>query len=167
MLVGELEHKDSLGNAGVVRPGGVQYLSAGTGITHSEYNHSGERAVHFVQMWVVPRAKGLSPRYGQVDYSLTERRNRWLAIASGEPGVRSKVELWQDATAYVARLENRGMVHLVRPGRYAFLFVADGSVDVNNHSMQSGDAARVKGPLEVEVRGSGELVLWDLPPAAP
>jgi redox-sensitive bicupin YhaK (pirin superfamily) len=165
VLEGELEHKDSMGNAGVVRPGGVQYLSAGTGITHSEYNHSGEKPVHFVQMWVLPRARGLAPRYGQVDYALEDRRNRWLAIASGEPGVKSKISLWQDATAYVARLEKRGMVHLVGPGRFAFLFVADGAIDANNQRLLRGDAVRIAGPLEVEVKGTGELVLWDLPPA--
>jgi hypothetical protein len=165
VLEGELEHEDSLGNLGIVRPGAVQYLSAGTGIAHSEYNHSRENPVHFVQMWVVPRARGLAPRYGQVDYTLEERRNRWLAIASGEAGVKSGVALWQDATAYVARLERRGMVHLVRPGRYAFLFVADGSVAVNNRRLERGDAARITGPLEIEVKGTGELVLWDLPPA--
>ncbi|MGP6159346.1 MAG: pirin family protein [Vulcanimicrobiaceae bacterium] len=163
VLEGELEHKDSMGNIGIVRPGAVQYLSAGTGIAHSEYNHSSEKPVHFVQMWVLPRARGLEPRYGQVDYTLEDRRNCWLAIASGEPGVKSAIALWQDATAYVARLEKRGMVHVVRPGRYAFLFVADGAVDVNTKPLQQGDAARITGPLEVEVKGSAELVLWDLP----
>jgi redox-sensitive bicupin YhaK (pirin superfamily) len=165
VLEGELEHEDSMSNVGIVRAGAVQYLSAGTGIAHSEYNHSSEKPVHFVQMWVLPRAQGLEPRYGQVDYTLEQRRNRWLAIASGEPGVKTAIPLWQDATAYVARLEARGMVHLVRPGRYAFLFVADGNVHVNDRRLQGGDAGRIAGPLEIEVKGSGELVLWDLPPA--
>lgn len=164
VLEGELEHEDSLGNVGIVRPGAVQYLSAGTGIAHSEYNHSSEKPVHFVQMWVLPWARGLAPRYGQVDCTLEERRNRWLAIASGESGVESPVRLWQDATAYVTRLEKRGIVHLVRPGRYAFLFVADGDVDVNGNRLKRGDAARITGPLEIELKGSAELVLWDLPP---
>jgi len=165
VLEGELEHKDSMGNVGVVRPGAVQYLSAGTGITHAEYNHSADEPLHFVQMWVLPRARGLAPRYGQVDYTLQERRNRWLAIASGEPGVISKIPLWQDATAYVSRLEGRGLVHNVRPGRYAFLFVADGEALVNGRPLERGDATRVSGPLELEVSGTAELVLWDLPPA--
>jgi hypothetical protein len=165
VLDGELEHKDSMGNAGVVRPGGVQYLSAGTGLTHSEYNHSDERPVRFVQMWVLPRASGLQPRYGQVDFDAGQRRNRWLPIASGRADVSAPIALWQDAAAYVARLENGVLRYAVDDGRFAFLFAAEGPVDVNGTMLESGDAARIAGPLELNVSGSGELVLWDVPPA--
>src|SRR5579871_3329143 len=124
VLDGELEHKDSMGIVGVVKPGGVQYLSAGTGIAHSEYNHSAEHPVRLVQMWALPQAAGLKPRYGQVDFTTEERRNRWLPIASGENGVESRIAIWQDATAYVARLEGAHLDFELRAGRYAFLFVA-------------------------------------------
>jgi len=164
VLEGELEHKDSMGNTGVIRPGGVQYLSAGTGIRHSEYNHSADKPVHLVQMWVLPRAAGLKPQYGQVDYTREERRNRWLPIASGEAGIESKIAIWQNATAYVARLENSELRFAVRPGRYAFLFVAEGNVTVNTETLGAGDAVRILGPLDLEVVGNGELVLWDVPP---
>ena len=164
VLSGELEHKDSMGNVGVVKPGGVQYLSAGTGIRHSEYNHSSEDPVHFVQMWVVPRAAGLAPRYGQVDYALADRLDRWLPIASGEPNVAAQIALWQDASAYVARVENQALSFVVRPGRRAFLFVGDGAVEVNGEALNAGDAVRVAGPLTLDVSGTGELVLWDVPP---
>ena len=164
VLGGELEHRDSMGNAGVVRPGGVQYLSAGTGITHSEYNHSAQRPVHFVQMWVVPRAKNLEPRYGQVDFSATDRHNRWLTIASGEAGVTAPIDLWQDATAFVARLDEGRLAKPVRAGSFGFLYVATGEVTLGTQKLGAGDAGRIEGPFEVEVSGTAELVLWDVPP---
>jgi redox-sensitive bicupin YhaK (pirin superfamily) len=147
----------------VVRPGGVQYLSAGTGIVHSEYNHSKTEPVHFVQMWVMPKAAGLEPRYGQNDFTLEQRRNRWLAIASGEAGVDAPIAIWQDATAYVARLEEAALAKSVAAGRYAFLFVASGTVTLDGETLSAGDAARIAGPLDIDVSGNGELVLWDVP----
>jgi len=164
VLEGELEHRDSLGNVGVVGAGAVQYLSAGSGITHSEYNHSAQEPVHFVQMWVLPQAPNLAPRYGQVDYTLDERRNRWLPIASGEPGIASRIAIWQHATAYVARLEDATLVKTLRAGRPAFLFVASGTVSVAGETLDAGDAVRLIGPRDLEVGGTGELVLWDVPP---
>jgi redox-sensitive bicupin YhaK (pirin superfamily) len=163
VLDGELEHRDSMGNVGVVRPGGVQYVSAGTGIAHSEFNHSADKPVRLVQMWVLPRARSLEPQYGQIDYTLDERRNRWLPIASGQPDVASRITLWQDATAYVSRLEGGTLRHEVAPGRFAFLFVADGAVAASGQALGSGDAVRLAGPARIEVRGTGELVLWDVP----
>jgi redox-sensitive bicupin YhaK (pirin superfamily) len=165
VLAGELEHRDSMGNVGVVAPGGVQYLSAGTGISHSEYNHSKTAPVHLVQMWVMPRASNLVPRYGQVDFTLAERLDRWLTIASGETGVEAPIAIWQDATASVARLERARLTKSVRAGRYAFLFVAEGTVTVSDETLHAGDAARITGPFEIDARGAGEIVLWDLPDA--
>lgn len=163
VLEGELEHKDSMGNVGVVRPGGVQYLSAGTGITHSEYNHSSERPVHFVQMWLMPRAANLAPRYGQVDFTLDDRLNRWLPIASGQTGVDSPIAIWQNATAYVARVDGSTLAYSLQAERLAFLFVGSGSIVANGESLAAGDAVRIAGPLDLEVSGSGEVVLWDVP----
>jgi redox-sensitive bicupin YhaK (pirin superfamily) len=161
---GELEHKDSMGNVGVVRPGGVQYLSAGTGITHSEYNHSREHDVRLVQMWVLPRAAGLKPRYGQVDYTREDRLNRWLPIASGQSGIDSKIAIWQDATAYAARLEGGNLRHEIAPGRFAFLFAGEGTAKLNGESLAAGDAARIAGPFTLEIAAEeAELVLWDVP----
>ncbi len=166
VLEGELEHKDSMGNVGVVRAGGVQYVSAGTGIAHSEYNHSSERPVHLVQMWVLPQAQGLKPQYGQVDFTLEERRNRWLPIASGEKSVESKIAIWQDATAYVARLEKMTLPFTLRDGRLGFLFVAGGELRANGEALRAGDALRLTGPLDLSLEGEGEVVLWDVPPLA-
>jgi redox-sensitive bicupin YhaK (pirin superfamily) len=165
VLEGELEHRDSMGNVGVVRPGGVQYLSAGTGIAHSEYNHSHDAPVHFVQMWVLPQASGLAPRYGQVDFTQDDRRNRWLPIASGRAGVDAPIAIWQDATAYVARLEDTVLKHVVAAGRYAFFFVASGRATLGDETLAAGDAARVAGPFEIEAGGSAEVILWDVPAA--
>jgi redox-sensitive bicupin YhaK (pirin superfamily) len=165
VLRGELEHQDSLGNHGVVHPGGVQYISAGTGVRHSEFNHSQTADVHFVQMWVLPRSYGEAPAYGQREFTQDERRNRWLAIASGEAGVDAPVRLGADATVRVARLDDASLHSSFDPDRYGFLFVAEGAVSANGEQLVAGDAVRIHGLRDLEVDGSGELVLWDVPAA--
>ena len=117
VLRGELEHKDSMGHHGVVPPGGVQYMSAGTGLTHSEFNHSAENDVHFVQMWVLPGSYGEAPDYGQHEFAEADRHGKWLVIASGERGVQAPIALRQDATVRVARLA--GDTLDVQLGRWA------------------------------------------------
>jgi quercetin 2,3-dioxygenase len=166
VLAGELEHRDSLGHHGVVAPGGVQYVSAGSGVEHSEFNHSQTEPVHFVQMWVLPRTRGGTPGYGQQSFGEDERRNRWLVVASGEPGIEAPVTIRQDATLRVARLEDTSLSHAFAPDRYGFLFVADGTVTVNGETLGSGDAVRAHGLPALDIQGSGELVLWDVPPVA-
>jgi len=164
VLRGQLEHRDSLGHHGVVAPGGIQYVSAGGGVEHSEFNHSQTEPVHFVQMWVLPRTRGGTPDYGQHAFAQDERRNRWLVVASGEPGVAAPVTLRQDATLRVARLEQAALSYAVAPERYGFLFVADGEVTVNGEALTAGDAVRSHGGPAPDVRGSGQLVRWDVPP---
>lgn len=163
VLRGELEHVDSLGHQGVVAPGGVQYISAGTGVRHSEFNHSQSTDVHFVQMWVQPRSLGEPPAYGERAFELDERRNRWLLVASGQEAQPAPVALRQDATLRVTRLEDSELDYRFDPSRFGFLFVAEGEVDANGERLVAGDAVRMSGLREVEVRGSGELVLWDVP----
>jgi redox-sensitive bicupin YhaK (pirin superfamily) len=164
VLRGELEHRDSLGSHGVVAPGGVQYVSAGTGVQHSEFNHSAENDVHFVQMWVLPRSQGGAPGYGQHGFTEDERRNRWLVVAGGQPGVPAPVALRQDATVRVARLEDASLTYAFDPSRFGFLFVADGEAVANGERLAAGDAVRMTGVRDLEVHGSAELVLWDVPP---
>jgi redox-sensitive bicupin YhaK (pirin superfamily) len=164
VLRGEVEHVDSLGHHGVVAPGGIQYISAGTGVRHSEFNHSQTNDVHFVQMWVMPRSYGETPSYGQHAFDESARRNRWLVAASGEPGVETPVALRADATLRVAKLEDGALEYAFAGGRYGFLFVAEGEAVVNGERLGAGDAARVLGPQNLTVAGSGELVLWDVPP---
>jgi hypothetical protein len=161
VLDGELEHRDSMGHHGVVHPGGVQYMSAGTGVAHSEFNHSKEREVHFVQMWVLPRSTGEQPAYGQREFAVAERTNCWLTIASGEPGVEAAIALRQDATLRVARLEAGSLVHPFDPARFGFAFVAEGEVTANGERLTAGDAVRLHGVPSVTFEGSGELVVWD------
>jgi redox-sensitive bicupin YhaK (pirin superfamily) len=162
VLQGELEHRDSMGHHGVVAAGGVPYMSAGTGVVHSEFNHSRERDVHFVQMWVFPRSRGEEPTYGEQAFLEDERRNRWLVVASGDRGVDAPVTLRQDATLRVAKLEDGSLAHAFALERYGFLFVADGRVRANGEELSRGDAVRIHGLRDLTVTGSGELVLWDV-----
>jgi redox-sensitive bicupin YhaK (pirin superfamily) len=165
VLDGELEHQDSMGNRGIVGPGGVQYMSAGTGVRHSEANHSKDRELHFVQMWVLPSKVGMTPQYGQKDFTIDERRGRWLSVASGIEGREAPIKLNQSAAFFVARLEGATVTYAFAPGRLGFLCVADGDVGANGHELHAGDAVRIAGTNHLEVSGSGELLLWDLPPA--
>jgi hypothetical protein len=163
ILSGELEHQDSIGNHGVVKPGGIQFMSAGTGVRHSEYNHLPDTPLHLVQMWVIPGKIGQPPSYGQADFTLEDRRNRWLVCVSGEAAVDAAIRITQQATLRVACLENVQLTHEFAPHRYGFAFVADGELEVNGEELQPGDAARTFNLPKLDVRGSGELVFWDVP----
>ena len=170
---GELEHRDNMGNHGVVGPGGVQYMSAGRGVRHSEYNHSQSDGLHFLQMWVLPGETGGAPTYGQVDFDVAQRRNTWLVIASGDAGQAAPVALTQDAMLLVSRLEGVELRHTFEPGRLGFLFAAEGGIDVvafdridgqiGTVELTAGDAARIAGVTRVKLSGAGEVVLWDVP----
>jgi len=174
VLAGQLEHRDSLGNHGVVGPGGVQFMSAGTGVQHSEFNHSKTGELHFLQMWVLPGRLGQKPLYGQVDFSVDERRGKWLAIASGQGAVAAPVRLTQDATFMVSRLAHDELRHTFEPGRLGFLFVAEGGISAAGFddenvgvgakaALGAGDAVRIAGVTRLILSGTGEIVLWDLP----
>ncbi len=166
VIDGELEHKDSMGNHGVVKPGGIQYLSAGTGITHSEFNHSKAHDVHFVQMWVLPRSPGLKPNYGQQQFERADRLNKWLSVASGQTDVLAPVALLADASMYVSRLENGDVTYRYGADRFGFVFLATGEVEINGEKLAAGDSVRVHGVETLTARGNGELVLWDVPGGA-
>ena len=164
VLDGKLAHKDSIGNQGIVGPGGVQYMSAGTGVRHSEYNAESNAPLRFVQMWVLPGKTGEAPSYGQRDFTTAERTNVWLRIASGQGGVAAPIRITQDATLAVSRVDDATVVYDFAPGRYGFLFVADGKVEANGEPLQRGDAVRLYDVPRLAVRGHGEVVLWDVPP---
>jgi hypothetical protein len=152
-----------MGNSGVVGSGGVQFMSAGTGVRHSEYATKDGGDLHLVQMWVLPGTLGAAPSYGQLDFTAEDRRNRWLPVASGIAGVQAPIALTQRASLQVARLENHALAHAFAPQRYGFLFVAEGDVRVNGESLSAGDAVRTYGVDRLEIAGTGELVLWDVP----
>jgi len=166
VLDGLLEHRDSMGHHGIVGPGSVQFMSAGTGVRHSEYNASPERPLHLVQMWVLPGQMGTPPSYGQVEYTTGDRLNRWLVVASGNGDVDARVRLTQRATFAVARLEGAELEHRFAAGRLGFLFVADGAFDANGQPLRAGDAVRIADLDRLTIRGTGELLLWDIPPLA-
>lgn len=165
VLSGELEHQDSLGNRGVVKSGGVQFMSAGTGVRHSENNARKDLDLHLVQMWVLPGRRGTPPTYGQVDFAAADRHNRWLVVGSGEPNLEAPIALTQNATLRVARLENHALRHTFQPQRYGFLFVAEGQIKVNDETLRAGDALRTYDVERIELQGTGEAVLWDVPAA--
>jgi redox-sensitive bicupin YhaK (pirin superfamily) len=164
VLSGRLQHKDSLNNEGIVGPGGVQYVSAGTGVRHSEFNASPDEPLHFVQMWVLPGDLNQPPSYGQMDFTVDDRKNTWLRMVSGQRSVPSPIRITQDATLAVSRVEDSTVVYEFAPRRYGFLFVADGTVEANGEALHKGDAIRLFDIARLGVKGHGELVLWDIPP---
>ncbi|MGB8966767.1 MAG: pirin family protein [Candidatus Cybelea sp.] len=173
VLEGRLEHRDSTGSQGVVGPGGAQFMSAGTGVRHSEYNHSKGEPLHFLQMWLTPGKLGTSPSYGQVEFTDAQRLNTWLPIASGRSAVNAPVKLTQNAAFFVTRLEvDRELRHTFDPQRFSFLFVAEGSAQVEGaldklvvgaEPVRTGDAIRMSNVERLTVKGPALLVLWDLP----
>jgi quercetin 2,3-dioxygenase len=174
VLEGELEHRDSTGSHGIVGPGGAQYMSAGTGVRHSEYNHSKVTSLHFLQMWVVPGKRGTPPSYGEVEFAQTDRLNRWLPVASGRQSVIAPVALTADAAFLVTELqENHHLRHTFDPQRLGFLFVAEGDATIEGLDdgdgvvgtglLAAGDAVRMANLARVSAQGDATIVLWDLP----
>lgn len=166
VLSGRLVHEDSMGNRGVVGPGGVQYMSAGTGVRHSEANDSNTEPLHLVQMWVLPERRGMTPQYGQKAFAPEERLGSWLPVASGMHGLHAPISIGQSAAFFVLRLEGNSAARNFAEDRLGFLFVADGDVIANGVSLGAGDAVRFSGIDRLDVSGTGELLLWDLARAA-
>ncbi len=167
VLDGKLEHKDSMGNHGVVERYGVQYMSAGTGVRHSEVNASATDPLHLVQMWVLPQHAGIKPAYGQQSFTAADVHDRWLTIASGQPDVQAPIRLDADATFSAAEIEAGTEVrHATKPGRRAFLFVAEGAPQLNAagtaEQLAAGDAVRIDAGEEIVVTGPAHVVLWDV-----
>jgi quercetin 2,3-dioxygenase len=166
VLHGELAHRDSMGNHGVVRPGGIQFMSAGTGVRHSEFNNSAAEPLRLLQMWVFPGRLGTAPSYGEMAFSADDRRDRWLSVVSGEAQIEAPIAITQNATLRVAQLEGTSLVADFAPRRYGFLFVADGRIEANGEVLGGGDSVRLYDVARLAISGRGELVLWDLPEAA-
>ncbi|HVS45975.1 MAG TPA: pirin family protein [Verrucomicrobiae bacterium] len=162
---GALAHKDNMGNEGVVKSGGIQFMSAGTGVTHSEFNALPDTELHLVQMWVMPGQRGVQPSYGQLDPTIEDRRNKWLTPVSGRRNVDAQIRITQDASLHLARLEGVNLVHAFDPKRYGFLFVGEGKVEANGETLSAGDAVRLYDVPNLSLTGHAEVVLWDLPAA--
>jgi len=169
VLDGELEHKDSMGNRGVVQRYGVQYMSAGTGVRHSEVNASPTDPLHLVQMWVMPQHEGIKPAYGQQSFSAGDVRDHWLTIASGEDGVQAPIRLDANATFSAAEIDaGTTLEHATASGRRAFLFVAEGAANLTvtgngtPQRLEAGDAARIDAGERIVLTGPAHVVLWDV-----
>jgi len=165
VLEGELEHQDNQGNRGVIHPGEVQVMSAGTGIVHSEYNHSAERPVHLLQIWVMPRTRRLKPRWDQRRFAPEERSGSLLPVVS--PGdLPDTLAIDQDAAIYISRLsQGEKTSHASCPGRKGYLFVISGEVKLGEQKLSAGDQARISDEplLSLEATGDSELIFLDLP----
>jgi len=164
VLAGALEHKDSLGNGSVIRPGDVQRMSAGAGISHSEFNASRAEPVHLLQIWILPDRKGLAPSYEQRHFPAEEKRGR-LRLVGHPEGKDGAVTIHQDVDLYAACLGAGDTVeHVVGAGRAAWLQLARGAVRLNGEAMKEGDGAALadEAAVRVEATADAELLLFDL-----
>jgi redox-sensitive bicupin YhaK (pirin superfamily) len=165
VLEGALEHRDSMGNGSVIRPGDVQTMRAGTGVTHSEYNHSRQEWVHFLQIWILPDTPGLPPAYGQKHFSEDERRGKLTLVASRDAR-NGSLEIHQDASIYAAILDAGGSVtHDLAPGRRAWVQMIRGRAEVGIRVLDGGDGAAIEDESSIAIRAEqgSELLLFDLP----
>jgi len=164
VLEGALQHKDSMGTSSIIRPGEVQRMSAGTGVTHSEFNASATELVHFLQIWILPARPGGKPGYEQKAFPEEERRGRWRLVASPD-GRDGSVTIQQDVALY-ASLPRTGetLKHELAAGRHAWLHVARGDVELAGEKLVAGDAAAISDASGIELTGgaSSEVLLFDL-----
>jgi redox-sensitive bicupin YhaK (pirin superfamily) len=164
VLEGALAHKDSMGNGSVIRPGDVQYMSAGTGVAHSEFNASEKETVHLYQIWMFPDKKGYKPVYDQKHFGEAEKSGKLRLVASPD-GRDGSVKIRQDNELYATVLGPGEVVkHELRPDRHAYVQVARGSVALNGKKLETGDGARISGEQALELRGvdKAEILLFDL-----
>jgi redox-sensitive bicupin YhaK (pirin superfamily) len=164
VLEGALEHKDSLGNGEVLRPGEFQRMSAGTGVRHSEFNPSTTEPVHLYQIWLSPRRQGIQPSYEQRPFGDEEKRGKLRLVASPE-GAEGSLTIHQDARVYLATLtDHEAIEHVIGAGRHAWLQVLRGSVSLNGHALHVSDGAAISGEPRITIAGkeAAEVMLFDL-----
>ncbi len=164
VLEGSLEHRDSIGNGSIIQPGDVQRMSAGTGIRHSEYNHSETEPVHFLQIWVFPDTENLPPSYEQHNFSIAKTPGK-LRLVAAKDGQDGALTVHQDLRLYAGVLATGDQVsHTLQPKRHAWIQVARGAINLNGLSLNTGDGAAVseETKLEIEVIEDAEVLLFDL-----
>ena len=164
VLEGALEHRDSMGNGSVIKPGDVQYMSAGTGVAHSEFNASKTEPVHLYQIWMFPEKQGLKPVYDQKNFSESEKRGKLKLVVSPD-GRDGSVKIRQDNELYATVLGSGETVkHELKPDRHAYVQVARGSVTLNGTQLDAGDGAAISEEKALELTGvkEGEVLLFDL-----
>lgn len=165
VLDGELEHRDNLGNSGVIQPGEVQVMSAGSGITHAEYNHSKERPVRLMQLWILPRTRSLEPRWEQRPIAAADRAGKLLPVVSGG-SIPGTLSIDQDAAIYLGGLgAGEQAAHRSAAGRKAYLYVIDGALTLNGTALAAGDQARIDNEpsLDLQATAASEIIFLDLP----
>jgi len=164
VLEGGLEHRDSMGNGSVIRPGDVQRMSAGTGVTHSEFNASKTEPVHLLQIWMFPERKGIKPSYEQKMFSEADKRGRLRLVASPD-GRDGSVTIHQDNEMYATVLRKEETVrHELKPERHAWVQMARGSAKLNGQELAEGDGAAISEEKAIELTGvkDAEVLLFDL-----
>ena len=165
VLDGALEHKDSMGNGSVIHPGDVQRMSAGTGITHSEYNHSSTEPVHFLQIWLQPNALDVKPSYDQKHFPIDDRRGRWVLLVSPD-GRDGSIATHQDALVFGTLLATgETLDYRFDADRRGYLHLARGRLQVGNLTLRQGDGLKVQKHELLELKGiqDAEILLFDLP----
>lgn len=164
VLSGELEHRDSLGHGAVIRPGEVQYMAAGTGITHSEFNPSPSVPVHLMQIWILPDRRGAEPRYEQRPFPNVSNAGEFTLLASAD-GRNGSIQINQDAAVYAATLRSGQQIsHELADGRAAWIQVLRGRVGIGNDVLEAGDGASAsdESAIALSARRDAELLLFDL-----
>jgi hypothetical protein len=164
VLDGQLEHKDSMGTGSVLEYGDVQRMSAGTGVRHSEFNHSKEKNVHFLQIWITPRAVGLAPGYEEKSFTAEEKKNQLRLIVSPD-GAQGSLHINQDASIYASILDEDKTISMpLREGRHSWIQVARGWIEVNGVKLKEGDGAAISQEknLEMKALAPSEFLVFDL-----
>jgi len=161
VLEGTLAHRDSMGTGSLIRPGEVQRMSAGTGVTHSEMNPSDAEGVHFLQIWILPEQRGITPGYEQKKFEDGERRGNLRLVASRD-GREGSVTIHQDAAIYNAILDGNPVSHTFGPNRYGWLQIVRGNATINGQELQTSDGAAIENESQVTITGTGEVLLFDL-----
>ena len=160
---GALEHEDSMGTSSIIRPGEVQRMRAGTGVTHSEYNHSATEPLRFLQIWVIPEERGLTPGYEQKFFG-DERRGKLRLVASRD-GAEGSLQIQQDLAMFASVLEDgQSIAHELPEGRGAWLQIVRGTVSVDGVELAEGDGASFNGAHTINIKslGDSELILFDI-----
>jgi hypothetical protein len=163
VLAGELEHQDSMGNGRIIKPGEFQYIAAGTGVVHSEYNPSKQAPVHFLQIWIQPDQSGAKPAYGEK--SCANAAPGRLHLIASKAGREDSLRINQDADLWLAKFSNgQTVTHELKPKRHAWVHVAEGKVTLNGQPLNAGDAAAVSDESKLELAGKGkaQVLVFDL-----
>jgi quercetin 2,3-dioxygenase len=165
VIDGALAHRDSMGNGTAIVPGEVQRMSAGTGVTHSEFNHERERVTHFLQIWIIPKSSGLRPGYEQKAFGDADKRGQ-LRLVGSPDGADGSVTIHQDVRLYAGLFEGEESATLaLAPGRLGYLHVVRGALTANGRALEAGDALRYRDEAEVTIEHGrdAEVLVFDLP----